>query len=169
MEPCWTPSRHLLRPQQPAVTGSWTVKKFNEEQCKLNPTFQFWSSYTDAINIMLRFLRATREGNWKLHLATVRDMLPWFFALDRVNYARYLTLYYHEMISLPDTHPDTHEHLQNGECCVQRQSVWRFSKVACDQCIEQTINRDTKSKAGWTGFHYEQMCYQSVDLGKPWS
>ena len=51
------------------------------------------------------FIRATREVNWDLHLAAFRDMLPWFFITDRVNYARYGSAYLLEMTALESTHP----------------------------------------------------------------
>ena len=49
------------------------------------------------------------------------------------------------MISLIDVHPSTHKSFQAGNFVVQR-SGNAFSQVAVDQTIEQTINRDTKSK-----------------------
>lgn len=79
-------------------------------------------------------------------------MLPWFFALDKVNYARYLSIYYKEMVALPDTHPSTHKQLLSGKFYVQRQANYGFSSVPCDQAIEPTINKEAKSKAGWRGF-----------------
>ncbi|KAK1885936.1 G polyprotein [Dissostichus eleginoides] len=38
-----------------------------------------------------------------------------------------------------------------GQWTVQRQSVHGFASIACDQAIEQTVNRDAKTKGGWTG------------------
>lgn len=35
---------------------------------------------------------------------------------------------------------------------VQRQNTYGFSAVACDQTIEQTANRDSKTKGGLIGF-----------------
>ena len=35
---------------------------------------------------------------------------------------------------------------------IQRQSNYGFSAVACDQTIEQTANRDSKTKGGIVGF-----------------
>ena len=55
--------------------------------------------------VLLKFIRATREINWDLQLATFRSMLPWFFICDRTNYARYRTAYWLEMIALDRTHP----------------------------------------------------------------
>ena len=51
------------------------------------------------------FIRGTREINWKLHLAAFRAMIPWFFACDRTNYARYGSAYWLEMKALDQTHP----------------------------------------------------------------
>ena len=48
---------------------------------------------------------ATQTTDWMLHLSTVRAMLPWYFAYDRINYARYMSTYWPEMICLDKTHP----------------------------------------------------------------
>ncbi len=100
---------------------------------------------------MFNFIRSIREGDWNLHLACIRDMLPWMFAYDRTNYSRYLPVYWCDMMSLRDVHPSTYEAFQAGDFVVQR-SGNAFSQVAVDQTIEQTINRDTKSKGGIVGF-----------------
>ena len=67
-----------------------------------------------------------------------------------VNYARYLPVYIAEMKSLPSTHPAVHSELNSasGEFVAQRQGKHGFSQVACDMAIEQTINRDSKTKGG---------------------
>lgn len=78
-----------------------------------NPTFAFWSSYIDMVQILLLFVRATRESDWQLHLSTVRLMMPWFFAYGHVNYARYLPSYWLEMVNLPLTHPSKQSQKKN--------------------------------------------------------
>ena len=70
-----------------------------------NPTFRFWSTYIDMVQLMMLYIRATRTGDWNLHLSTVRLMIPWFFVTDRVNYSRYLPCYWIEMICLEHTNP----------------------------------------------------------------
>lgn len=144
------------------------LSKYNHFNLKLNelyPTCNFWSSYLEMVQVMLNFIRATREGNWTLHIASVREMIPCFFAFDRLNYARYLTVYHQEMLNLPTTHPYSNDHLQSGEFSVQRQSSYGFSKVACDQAIEQTINKDSKSKSGWTGFSLKRNAVKRWIMG----
>ena len=116
------------------------------------PLTKFWSSYIKMVCLLLDFIRSSREGDWTAHLSSMRQMLPWMFAYDRVNYCRYMSLYWCEMTALKDTHPAAHAEFSNGEFCVQRSTISTFSQVPVDQCIEQTINRHTKTKGGIVGF-----------------
>ena len=65
-----------------------------KSEAEKKPTFALWLNYIQMVEVLLMFLRATRENNWDLHLSTVWSMLPWFFATDRVHYARYGTVYW---------------------------------------------------------------------------
>ena len=134
------------------------VKEYENfiEEGKKDATFNFWSSYLDMVENVLLFIRATREGDWQLHLASVRALLPWMFAYDRTNYARYLPVYWMEMSQLPTTHPYIYEELMKGHFGVQRQDSHGFAQVACDMSIEQTVNRDTKTRGGVKGFSNNQ-------------
>ena len=121
----------------------------NESTTKMD---KYWLSYVEMVSLLLRFIRSTKEGDWNLHLACIRDMIPWTFAYDRVNYSRYLSVYWCDMMSLNERHPTAHEAFQAGEFVAQRSTVSSFSQVAIEQTIGQTINRDTKSKDGIIGF-----------------
>ena len=57
-------------------------------------------SYLDMVEILLGLIRASREGDWMLHLASILAMIPWCFAYDRMNYDRYLPYYYAQMSQL---------------------------------------------------------------------
>lgn len=66
-------------------------KAFNEykrERCSSSATYSFWNSYIELVMTLLAFVRATRLSDWNLHLASLRMMLPWYCAYDRVHYAR---------------------------------------------------------------------------------
>ena len=78
---------------------------FVEKRSQENPTFAFWSKYIDMVQLLLLYIRATRTSDWKLHLSSLRSMIPWFFATDRVNYSRYAPCYWLEMTCLEKTHP----------------------------------------------------------------
>ena len=59
------------------------------------PMKSFWKSYLEMVSLLPNFISATgaREGNWSLHLDSIRRMLPWYFTYDHSNYARYLPVY----------------------------------------------------------------------------
>ena len=113
---------------------------------------RFWQSYLDIVSLLLAFIQSTREGKWNLHLECIREMMKWFHAYDRTNYARYLPLYWAEMKNLPNTHPEAHQKFLQGEFSVQRSSVRGFSQTAVDQTVEQTVNKSMKTKGGIIGF-----------------
>ena len=127
-------------------------RSFTHKMCTENATFAFWSTYLSMVENVLLLTRATRTGNWDLHISIIKRILPWMFAYDRPNYARYLSAYYLEMCDLPKTHPSAYAAFSSGEFAVQRQDRYGFSQVECDMCIEQTCNRDAKTKGGLIGF-----------------
>eukprot|EP00117_Sycon_ciliatum_P011697 scpid10404/ scgid5699/ len=120
-------------------------------QDEVNPNFKFWSSYIDMVDLLLRFIRASRTADWQLHLSCVASMLPWCFAYDRLNYARYMSYYLVQMQQLVNTHPEADAFLRRGGFSVQR-SDNPFAQVASDQAIEQSINRASKTSGGIIGF-----------------
>ena len=73
-------------------------------------------------------------------------MLPWVAAYDRINYSRYLPIYWCQIKTLPETHPQAQYYLHSGEFAVQRSQDVSFSQVAVDHTIEQTLNKDTTPK-----------------------
>ena len=56
----------------------------------LGPTASVWSSFLQMVQILFDFSRSIKTGNWKLHMQSTEDMLPWMFGYDRPNYARFL-------------------------------------------------------------------------------
>ena len=113
---------------------------------------KFWLSYLDMVAILLRLLRVSMEGNWKLHVSTIRSMIPWCFAYDNVNYARYLSSYLSEMSHLGEEHPDVLAYLRSGGFSVQIGATNKFDKIPVDQTCEETVNRDTQTPGGTNGF-----------------
>lgn len=113
----------------------------------------FWMSYVDMVeDIILGLLRASREGNWELHLNAIRALIPWDFAYDRTNYARYLPVYYAQMSALCETHPEVYEAFRDGYFSVQMSSSNPFGRLPIDQALEVTVNRDTQTPGGTTRF-----------------
>ena len=63
------------------------LKEFKGEQRPSLKLFAFWEDYGTMVQLLLQFIKAERTGNWKLHLFTVAAMTPYFFTMDRQNYA----------------------------------------------------------------------------------
>ena len=101
-----------------------------------------WMSYLDIVEILLNLLRASREGHSELHLSAIRKMIPWCFAHDNLNYARYLLAYVCEMSHLDKEHPEAFKYLRPGGFSGQIGEGNPFGKVNNDQACEQTVNRD---------------------------
>ena len=90
---------------------------YQEEYCRVaeGPLGNLWGSYIEMVQLLLRFIRSSREGDWDLHVACLRDMMPWFFAYDRTNYSRYQSIYWYEMVQLKDRHPAAYIDMKNGQ------------------------------------------------------
>ena len=57
--------------------------KFNEFTLIPNgPMMEFWQSYLDIVDLLLCFVRATREGDWKLHSTCIQNKIHRFHAYD---------------------------------------------------------------------------------------
>ena len=65
-----------------------------------SPHFQYWKITMKLEEIVLTFVLALREGNFKLYIETVEKLIPWFFAFNHTNYARWLPIHLRDMISL---------------------------------------------------------------------
>ena len=72
-----------------------------EKAASVSKTSKLWvDCFIKPVFIMMLYVRAEREGDWPLHLAAVKKMLPYFFASAHVNYARYSLYYLRSMESL---------------------------------------------------------------------
>lgn len=118
----------------------------------VSPFVKLWISYFEIVHLLLQFLRANCKANWHLHMQSVRRMLPWMFAYDRHNCSCYLSLYWCQVSALEHKKLSLYNVLASGEFCAQKNSCLPFSQIVVDQAIEQTVNRDAKTKGGIIGF-----------------
>lgn len=125
-------------------------KEFKEEQRASSKLFAYWEEYNAMVDLLLHFLQTERKGDWKLHLSAVAAMAPYFFAMDRHNYARWLPVYLADMHQIESKHPRVHDEFMSGNHVVCRSSH-PFSQVSTDMALEQSINADSKAKGGIIG------------------
>ena len=73
-----------------------------ETEASKSQTTKLWVDVLiKPVMLTMMFVRAEREGDWPLHLATYKPMLPYFFAAGHVNYAIYGLCYLREVERLP--------------------------------------------------------------------
>ena len=57
-----------------------------EKKSSSNRTAKLWIQYMIMVDIMKKFIRAERLGNWHLHLEATQQMLPYIAASGHNNY-----------------------------------------------------------------------------------
>ena len=113
------------------------------------PQFQFWFITLQLELLLLGFLRSLREGYFQLYLSALSKIVPWFFALDHTNYARWLPVHLRDTHSLKDVAPDVALQFDRGKFVLHK-TTRRFSGIAMDQANEQN-NSLVKGDGGAVG------------------
>jgi len=117
---------------------------------KSNPLIHFCRHYMRMAMEMLLFIRSVRSGDWKLHLMSLEIFTKYFFAYDRLNYARMIPLYLAEMASLEETAPDIYQEFSNGNWVVNKNKNVPFCAIGADHALEH-VNRSMKVSGGLVG------------------
>ncbi|KAJ8034927.1 hypothetical protein HOLleu_21955 [Holothuria leucospilota] len=127
---------------------------FKEESKARSRLFTFCNDYIDMIQMLLQFLRAKPRGDWLMHLSIIAAMTLHFYAFDIPNYSKWLPVYLVIMNNLPQSHPIAHQEFIYGNHSVNRPGN-PISNVSSDMALEQSINRDSKTKGGIVGISKE--------------
>ena len=61
----------------------WLHEKCNNVMCL------YWKNILELQLSILVYITSIRESNFQLHLAALRSLIKWYFALDHFNYARW--------------------------------------------------------------------------------
>ena len=116
---------------------------------KESPLFHFWHLVLSMESTILSLVRAFREANFTLYCQALCALIPFFFANNNVNYARWLPVHLKDMLSLERKHPDVFQEFQFGKFVVFKASC-TFSAMAIDQAHEQA-NAVIKGEGGAFG------------------
>ena len=114
-----------------------TWRKQREESV---PQFQYWSITLDFELAVLIFVRSLRERNFQLYIDSLTVLVPWFFALNHTNYARWLPVHIRDMMTLAQIHPAVAREFEAGKFVV-RKTCHSFSSLPIDQAHEQNNKR----------------------------
>ena len=84
-----------------------------------------------------------------MYVQSLLQIVSWLFALDHINYARWLPVHISDMFNLKKTHPGVYHQFMNGHFSVQKTNNV-FSAISIDQCHEQ-MNKLVKGEGGAVG------------------
>lgn len=126
-----------------------TFTEWCEEMMLVHPMFRFWSTVLELELNLLAFIRAVRTSNFELYIETLTKMVPWFFALDHVHYARWLPVHIRDMTTLQQRCPEVYEEFVHG-AFTSNKTGNAFSAMGLDQAHEQ-VNACVKGDGGAIG------------------
>ena len=118
---------------------------WRSDMIKKSPTFQFWDIIIQLEIKILLFIKAHREKKFDLFVEVLEALTPWFFALDHINYSRWVPVFIQDMKSLPDVIKE-----QLSKFWVIQKSERKFSSIPIDQAHEQN-NALVKGSGGAVG------------------
>ena len=116
---------------------------------KSSRTATMWLQYMDMVDILRKYIRAERTGNWELHLQAVSEMLAYLAASGHNNYTKSALIYLQRMSHLQSDHPEVYQHFQDG-LHVTRRSDRYWAGLYSDLIIEQVLMRTMKTSGGLT-------------------
>ena len=133
----------LLKKAHVESGSTLSVLDWLDETVKHSQMCFYWKMILNFEVLLLIYMRSIREGNFELYLASLYRMLPWFFALDRYNYARCATVYWFDMELLKHRCLNEYKEFAAGNFSFLKTNK-QFSRMALDQLHEQN-NKYVKS------------------------
>lgn len=125
------------------------VERFTATRKLKHPLFKLACTYMDMVQEMMNFIRAVRTSHWRLYLSSLHKFVKYFFAFNRLNYARMITLYLSEMENLESEDPEIWKQFMEGNWVVNR-SLVPFCALGADEALEHQ-NRKLKVRGGLVG------------------
>ena len=125
------------------------LNEFDKKNEESSPVFKFARQYMHMVQLVLLFIKAVQTADWDLHLSSLEAFTKYFFAYDKLNYARRIPLYLAEMKALKHTDPLIWEEFQNGNWVVNKTSI-PFCAIGADYALEH-LNRGMKVAGGLVG------------------
>ena len=107
----------------------------------------FWLMYIDLMYHQHEIHIAVQENNFNQRIRAWDYFLPFYFATNKSNYARYGIYYTHCMKAIDQLYPGLRTLLENNCLSVQAQDRY-VVRTTIDQRGEQTLNRDAKTTGG---------------------
>ncbi len=79
------------------IGSNLSEEAWRSDMLKKSPTFMFWDLILRYETLILIFVRAHREKNFPLYVHVLEELTSLFFALDHVNYSRWIPVHIRDM------------------------------------------------------------------------
>lgn len=150
---CDTKSSETIRGTHSSLVNVVTEKEIVKQMAEFDqsgkPMHKIFRTYMKMVCIMLQFIRSVRTGDWNLHLISLEAFTKYFFALDKLNYARMIPLYLAEMKDLQKSNTSLWLEFQQGNWVVNKSQL-SFCALGADHALEQ-VNKWMKITGGLVG------------------
>ena len=90
-------------------------------------------TYLEMVQTMLFMIRSVSAADYNLCLATLYNFLKFYFALNRLNCARIISLYLFEMDHLKFSDPQIWQNFMYGEWVVNRNPDVSFCTLGANE------------------------------------
>ena len=67
------------------------------EKKRLSPQFLYWCTVMELKNLLLSLIKSLRTFNFPTFIGFLEKIVPWMFAMDHTNYARWLPIFIHDL------------------------------------------------------------------------
>ena len=111
----------------------------------LSATATYWFATIELETKLLMFVKSMHSHNFDLFVRCLEGILTWVFALDHVNYARWLSVFVQDLKQISNQRNVFYEFC-TGRFTVQKTGRV-FSNMGADQAHEQN-NKVTKADVG---------------------
>ena len=103
-----------------------------------SPQFHYRSLTLHFQHTILIFVRSLREGNFQLYKDACKSLAPWFFALNRTHYARWLPVHIRDMECLETEILAIAAEFKNGNSVVNKTNR-AFSAIGLTESSTQLL------------------------------
>lgn len=151
---------HQLRKEAFSVSAKdgATFEEWSAAIKQRSPTFLFWELIIKYETLVLMFVRAHRERNFSLFVEVLEAFVPLFFALDHINYSRWVPIHLRDMKTLPES---IRKEFQEENHWVISKTGNKFSSMPIDQAHEQA-NKMVKGCGGAVGLTENPVAFRYV-------
>ena len=120
------------------------------ESAKMSPrTASLWVQCMSMIDILRKYIRAGRNGNWAVHLQTIQNMLIYLAASGHNRYTKSARVYLQQMANLKEEHPYVRQRFEDGWHVIRR-SDRMWAGLSSDLIIEQVLMRSMNNSGELT-------------------